>query len=177
MTTIVTTPRTHIRELTADDAPFIRDLLNQPSFLRFIGDRQVRTADDAAAFIETRYRQSYRKHGYGLYVVETLTTPQSMGLCGFVRRAPLPHADLGFAFLPQFEGQGYAHEAALAMLEVGRHRFGLTDVLAIVQDQNQRSRALLDRLGFHFAETRTMPGDTTPVMVFRRRLALGEVST
>jgi [ribosomal protein S5]-alanine N-acetyltransferase len=152
--------------MTIADAEFICDLLNQPSFLRYVGDRHVRTPEDAATFIETRYRQSYREHGYGLYVVETRNTSQPMGICGFVRRETLPDADMGFAFLPQFEGQGYAYEAAAATLQFGRLALGLARVLAIAQLDNTRSHALLIRLGFHADGAVLMPGETEPVSLY-----------
>ena len=168
---LIDTERTRLRELNDSDAPFILNLLNQPSFIRYIGDRQVRTVDDAARFIETRYRQSYRDHGYGLYVVEQRATGIPIGLCGFVRRDTLPGPDLGFAFLPHYEGRGYAFEAAVATLDYGRDHFGFTRVLAIAQDDNARSHQLLTRLGFERSDVVTMPGDTVPVVLFVRDLA------
>src|SRR5205085_3321358 len=92
------------------DALFILELLNTPKFLRYIGDRGVRTIADAADLIESRYRQSYRDHGYGLYAVELIQPgPVQIGICGFVRRASLPAPDIGFAFLPEYEGRGYGY--------------------------------------------------------------------
>ncbi len=164
--TIATTARTELRELTADDAPFILDLLNQPSFLRFIGDREVRTLEDSAHRIETRFRASYRENGFGSYAVVLRDTGVPIGICGFVRRESLPMADLGFAFLPQYEGRGYAHEAAVATLGYGRSQLGLPQVMAIAQLDNWRSHRLLARLGFQQMDTRTMPGDAVPVAVF-----------
>ncbi len=164
--TLATTGRTELRELTADDAPFILDLLNQPSFLRFIGDRQVRTLEDSAVCIETRFRKSYREHGYGSYAVVLRDSGAAMGICGFVRRESLPMADLGFAFLPQYEGHGFAREAAIATLEYGRTQLGLSQVMAIAQEDNERSHRLLARLGFQRTVTPTLPGDGVPVAVF-----------
>lgn len=169
--TLIEARRTILRDMTADDAPFILDLLNQPSFLRYIGDRQVRTVDDATQIIETRYRQSYREHGYGLYVVELRAASRPIGMCGFVRRAGLPCADMGFAFLPAFEGHGYACESALAALQFGRDTLGLRELLAIAQPDNLRSHRLLERLGFASPGALTLPGETAPVMVFSRSLA------
>ena len=118
---ILETERLIVRELVESDAEFILDLLNQPSFIKYIGDRNVRTADEAKDFIETRYRKSYEDNGYGLYLVE-LKTPDSrlqtaVGICGFVKRDNFQYADIGFAFLPQFEKQGYAFESASALME------------------------------------------------------------
>ncbi|MCC7053413.1 MAG: GNAT family N-acetyltransferase [Gemmatimonadaceae bacterium] len=164
---LFTSARTGLRELVPSDADFIRALLNEPSFLRFIGDRQVRTTAEAEHFTETRYRQAYRDHGYGLWLVERRADHAVMGLCGFVRRDALPHADLGFAFLPAYEGQGYAFEATQASLAYGAATLGLTQVLAIVQPDNARSIRLLERLGFVADGSVTMPGDTQPVRLYR----------
>lgn len=177
MATVSTTPRLVLRELTVEDAAFIADLLNQPSFLRFIGDRQVRSDDDAAAFIEGRYRQSYRDHGFGLYVVADRATAIPMGICGFVRRDTLPSPDIGFAFLPQFEGAGFAREAAQAVLQHGRDVLGLTRVLAIATRDNHRSHRLLTRLGFQRDGEVTMPGETVPVAMFALDLSVSSVPT
>ncbi len=169
---LIETARTRLREMTIADAPFICDLLNQPSFRRYIGDRKVRTPAEAATFIESRYRQSYRDHGYGLYIVQSRVTAGPMGICGFVRRDALPDADMGFAFLPQFEGQGYAYEAAAATLDVAPAAFGLTRVLAIAQSDNARSHSLLARLGFAFERLVVLPGETDALSLFTRDLML-----
>lgn len=165
---VAETVRTTLRELTVDDAVFICALLNEPSFLRFIGDRNVRTPEDAATFIETRYRQSYVDHGYGLYVIESREHGTPLGICGFVRRATLPHADLGFALLSSYEGRGFASEAAAAALTYGRDVLRLTRVLAIAQEDNLRSHALLLRIGFDRHGVIMMPGDDSPLALFSR---------
>ncbi len=164
---LITTPRTTLRELTTDDADFVRALLNEPSFLQFIGDRGVRTSDDAADFIETRYRQSYREHGYGLHLMSRRDTGAPVGLCGFVRREALEHPDLGFALVPAAEGHGLAYEAAAATLDFGHRTLGLTPVLAVVQDDNHRSRRLLERLGFRENGHVLLPGDTAALLRYR----------
>src|SRR6478672_9946174 len=105
---ILETERLILREIDETDDAFMLDLLNQPSFIKYIGDRNVRTLEQAREFIESRYRQSYRINGFGLYAVEVKDTNTAIGICGFVRRDSLPDADIGFAFLPQFEGKGYA---------------------------------------------------------------------
>ncbi len=164
---IVETERLVLRELdSATDAEFVFALLNTPTFIKFIGDRGVRSSREAAAFIEERYRASYRDHGFGLYVVElkgiegnaltdvpasaTKSTLSAIGLCGFVKRDTLPGPDIGFAFLPEFERQGYGFESAEAMMEYGRKTLGFTNVLAITSLENDISGKLLEKLGFKF---------------------------
>lgn len=180
---ILQTERLNIRELdSAADAEFIFALLNTPKFLKNIGDRGVRSVRDAAAFIEKRYRQSYREHGFGLYVVElnadvadaltivrssatggTLPVPRvssQLGLCGFVRRETLTEPDLGFAFLPEFERNGYGFESAAAMLDYGRDTLGFSRVSAITSLDNDASGRLLLKLGFVFDRQMETPEES-----------------
>jgi RimJ/RimL family protein N-acetyltransferase len=149
---ITETERLIIREITKDDAAFVFELLNSPGFLKYIGDRGVRSVEDAQSFIETRYRQSYRDHGYGLYTVELKVDQGPIGICGFVRREMLPGPDIGFAFLPQFEGKGFGFESADAMLAHGCEVLGFERVLAITTLNNEASIRLLEKLGFTFRE-------------------------
>ena len=150
--TIAETDRLVLREMVADDAEFVFELLNTPSFLKYIGDRGVRSVDDARMFVQERYRQSYLDHGYGLYTVELKDDHKPVGICGFVRRDTLPGPDIGFAFLPQFEGKGYGFESALTVMEYGRNVLGFDQVLAITTPDNQASIRLLEKLGFSFTE-------------------------
>lgn len=145
---------------SAIDAEFIFALLNTPKFIKYIGDRGVRNVDDAGAFIENRYRQSYRDHGYGLYAVEQKSGNATVGLCGFVRRDALPGPDIGFAFLPKYEGQGFGYESAGAMMKYGREVLGFTTVLAITSRDNDASGRLLEKLGLRF-ERLVENGDET----------------
>jgi RimJ/RimL family protein N-acetyltransferase len=136
---IVETERLNIREITERDAEFILDLLNQPSFINNIGDRGVRTVEQAGEFIENRFRASYGKFGFGLYAVELKETGAPIGICGFVKRDYLPDADIGFAF-----------ESATAILKYGRKKLILKRILAITSPHNEASGKLLEKLGFHF---------------------------
>ncbi len=146
---MIETKRLLLREMdAAADAAFIVTLLNSPKFIRFIGDRGVRTVTDAATFIEKRYRQSYHDHGFGLYTVEIKNQGTAVGICGFVKRENLDHPDLGFAFLPEYERRGYGLESAAACLNYGRKSLGLSRVLAITAPDNTASIGLLEKLGF-----------------------------
>lgn len=147
---IIETDRLILRELISDDAEFILALLNTPKFIQYIGDRGVRSVEQAGEFIKNRYRQSYRDHGYGLYAVELKTDNTPIGMCGFVRRDTLPGPDLGFAFLPEHECKGHGFESAIAMLQYGREKLGFTAVLAITSQDNEASGKLLEKLGFKF---------------------------
>ena len=162
---ILETDRLNVRELnSASDAEFICALLNTPKFIKYIGDRGVRTAEEAAAFIDDRYRQSYRDHGYGLYAVE-LKDGTQIGMCGFVRRDTLPGPDIGFAYLPEFERQGFGRESAAAMMKYGHDTFGFTTVYAITSPDNDASASLLEKLGFSFDKMIENNGDTVKLFI------------
>ncbi len=135
---------------SATDAEFIFELLNTPKFIKYIGDRGVRSAGEAGDFIENRYRLSYRDNGYGLYLVERKNDGVSVGLCGFVKRDTLPGPDIGFAFLPDYERQGYGFESADAMMRHGREKLGFTTILAITSLDNDASGRLLEKIGLQF---------------------------
>ena len=151
MKKIVETERLIIRELdSAADAEFIFALLNTPKFLQYIGDRGVRSVEDAALFIESRYGQSYRDHGFGLYAVVQKDCEKQAGICGFVKRDQFEFPDIGFAFLPEFERHGYGFESAAAMMRYGRETLGLSRVFAITSPDNDASGRLLEKLGFAF---------------------------
>jgi RimJ/RimL family protein N-acetyltransferase len=157
----IETARLRIRDLTSADAPFIVSLLNDPAFLRFIGDRGVRSLDDAVAYIARGPAASYERHGFGLGAVDALATGEPMGICGLLQRDELEAPDLGFAFLPPFRDRGLAREAAAAVLEDASRRLRIPRVLAITQPDNTASIALLERLAFRFE--RTIPSSRTDV--------------
>jgi RimJ/RimL family protein N-acetyltransferase len=153
---ILETARLSLREITAGDAEFILELLNTPKFIKYIGDRGVRSVDDAREFVETKYRQSYHDHGYGLYAVELKDTGSPIGMCGFVRRDTLPGPDIGFAFLPEFEGKGFGFESADAVMAFGRDSLHFSQLFAITSKDNEVSGKLLEKLGFKFDKLVTM---------------------
>jgi RimJ/RimL family protein N-acetyltransferase len=149
LTKILETERLVLREIdSALDAEFIFELLNSPGFIKYIGDRGVRDLDDSRNFIETRYRQSYREHGYGLYAVVLKESGTQVGMCGFVRRDTLPGPDIGFAFLPEHEGKGYGFESGSGVMKFGLEKLGFEEVFAITTLDNAASMKLLGKLGF-----------------------------
>jgi RimJ/RimL family protein N-acetyltransferase len=159
------TGRLLLRELTPEDGEFICQLLNEPSFLRFVGDRGIRTVDDARSWIAAGPRAMYTRHGYGLYLVALRSTGEPMGICGLVSREWLEEPDIGFSLLPAWWGKGYAFEAASAvMMEAGVHR--LSRVLAITNPDNSSSIRLLEKLGFHFWKTVRSPDNLEELSVW-----------
>jgi len=171
--TILETERLILREGDDGDAGFILDLLNQPSFIEFIGDRGVRSLEQAREYIESRFTRSYRDNGFGLYAIVLKNDSNSsgaalvagrgagvpIGVCGFVKRDTLPDPDLGFALLPQFEKNGYAFEAAKAVMAHGREKLGLARILAITTLDNKASGRLLEKIGFAFEKEIEMGGE------------------
>ena len=163
----ILTARLALRELAIDDAPFVLQLLNDPSFLRYIGDRGVRNLEEAQRYIVKGMVRSYERHGFGLWLVELREDGhRPIGLCGLVSREGLPAPDIGFALLPDWWSQGLALEAATAVMEHARRVVGLARVLAIASLQNESSVRLLNRLGFRFDSEIRMPGEAQPVGLF-----------
>lgn len=144
---VLETGRLLLRELTPDDADFISLLLNTPGWLQYIGDRNVRSREQAVAFLENGPLKSYRERGFGMYLVETKAGRQPAGVCGILKRPDLGTPDLGFAFLPEFTGHGYAYESARATLDYAREQLLIRKISAIVLPENSRSIRLLEKLG------------------------------
>jgi len=147
---VLETQRLILRHLTLDDAAFMQVLVNDPTWLRFIGDRGVRSIDDAREYLRKGAIASYAQHGFGLYMTELKDGAQPIGICGLVKRDTLPDVDVGFALLPQFAGHGYAGEAASAVMELARQKFGLTRVVAITNPDNHGSIRVLEKIGLSF---------------------------
>jgi len=144
---VLQTARTSLRPFGADDAAFIVALLNDPQWLRFIGDRKVNDAASARAWIESRLVAAYRAHGFGLWALQRRSDGELLGMCGLVRRDGLPEIDLGYALLPSHRGVGYAREAGAACLAYAAEVLGKRRVLAITDPDNERSIRVLASLG------------------------------
>lgn len=144
---VLETERLCLRQLRIDDAAFIQGLVNDPDWLRFIGDRGVRTLADARSYLENGPMAMYPRLGFGLWLVERHDRAP-LGMCGLIKRATLPDVDLGFAFMPAARGRGYAFEAAVAARDYGFEVLGLQRLVAITSPQNRASARLLVRLGF-----------------------------
>ena len=169
--TVATTARLALRRLTEDDAPFVAELVNDPDWLRFIGDRGVRTLEDARGYIRNGPLAMYAREGFGLLAVVLRGSGEPVGLCGLIRREGLPDVDLGFAFLPRHRGRGYARESAIAMLDHARDVTKLARVVAIASPDNDRSIRLLRELGFRDEGMVAIPGDDATLCYFVRELA------
>jgi ribosomal-protein-alanine N-acetyltransferase len=165
--TVLETDRLLLRHFTLEDSEFILRLMNEPSFLKHIGDRGVRTLEQAAAYLREGPIKSYQVHGHGAYVVALKESPlQPIGICGLIRRDQFEDADLGYAFLPEFWSRGYAFEAAVAALEYGQRTLRLPKIIALVSPANADSIKLLTKLGFTFSRHTRMQPDGAETAVY-----------
>lgn len=163
---VLETERLRLRRLSLDDAAFILDLLNEPSFLRFIGDKGVRTLDDARDYILTGPMASYERHGFGMYLVELKERGVPMGTCGLLKRDALDDPDVGFAFRPAFWLQGYAFESASAVIAYGRRALGLNRIVAVTQSDNVGSIKTLEKIGLTFESMVRLSEDGPEIQLF-----------
>jgi ribosomal-protein-alanine N-acetyltransferase len=164
--TILETDRLVLRELTPADAAFILELLNEPAFITFIGDKGVRDFPGAVKYIRTGPMASSARNGFGLWRVALKADDTPIGICGLLKRDTLDHPDLGYALLARHGGKGYAFEAASAVLIHGRTVLKLGSVLAVTAQENPASISLLQKLGFKFERMVDMPGYAEPSRLF-----------
>ncbi len=163
---VLETDRLFLRQLSTEDAEFILELVNEPSWLRFIGDKGVRTIDDACKYILQGPVASYERFGFGLYLTELKDSGKPIGICGLVKRESLADPDIGFAFLPGFWGKGYAFESAAAVLGFAKSAFGLNRILAITAPDNHSSIRLLAKLGLSFEQMVRFSEDNAELKLF-----------
>lgn len=149
--------RLFLRPLTLEDGEFILKLLNTEGFIKYIGDRNVRTIEQAKDYLLNGPLKSYETNGFGLNLVELKTDQTPVGMCGLLRRDYLDHPDIGFAFLPAFIGKGYAYEIVKEVIHHGLHVLRMEKILAIVLPENSSSVKLLERLGFNYEKNFISP--------------------
>ena len=166
MKNILETERLVLREFVPEDSSFIIDLLNSPGWLEFIGDRNIRTEEKAREYLENGPIKSYRSNGFGLCMVETKQDHLKIGMCGIIKRDHLEFPDIGFAFLPDFMGQGYAYEIASATLKHATEVLGMKRIIAITVPNNIRSIRLLEKIGLRFEKNVILPNDEAELMLF-----------
>lgn len=167
---ILETARLDFRELDAEDAPFILQLVNEPGWLRFIGDRGIRTLEAASNYILDGPVAMYRRLGFGLWLVERKEDKLPIGICGLIKRDTLADIDLGFAFLSAHHRQGYAFEAATATMAHARKALGFTRLVAVVSPDNEGSCGLLEKLGFDLEQMIRLSEDAPPIKLYATRL-------
>jgi RimJ/RimL family protein N-acetyltransferase len=163
---ILETERLILRQLTPEDAEFILELLNEPAFIQNIGDKGVRTIDDARVYILSGPMASYAQFGFGLYRVELKETGEPIGICGLLKRDSLEDIDIGFAFLEKYWAKGFAYESAAAVMEYGRSVLKIQRIVAITSPANEGSIRVLAKIGLRFEKMIRMPGSTEDTRLF-----------
>ena len=168
---ILQTARLRVVPLTLDDAPFILELVNDPDWIRFIGDKRVHSLADAGAYLRNGPLAMYARYGVGLFKVVRLVDDSAVGMCGLIRRDGLDDVDIGFAYLPAARGQGYAQEAAAVVLEHGFAALGLQRIVAITDVENHASARVLEKIGMTYVRTMRLPNETTDLKLYEARRA------
>ena len=163
---VLETERLVLRWFAASDAGFILELLNEPGWKRFIGDRHIDTLDAAGAYLSSGPLASYTENGFGLYAVQQKANNELVGMCGLIKRQGLDDVDIGFALLARYEGQGFAVEAAAATLAFARATLALTRIVAITTVDNDRSARVLEHIGMQYERDVVMPGEDQPLRLF-----------
>lgn len=164
------TQRLNIRPITTSDASFVLELMNTPKWIQFIGDRNVRTVEDAENYIKEKALKQLATHGYGNNVIIRKSDDEKLGTCGVYHRKGKKQPDIGFAFLPSFEGKGYAFEATSKLIEIMKLNHGLSELSAYTLEENSASRKLLERLGFGLKGVGTLPTSDEELLHYYRKL-------
>ena len=163
---ILETDRLILRPMKEADAEFMLELLNDPSFIRNIGDRNVRTLEGAEAYILDGPVASYARNGFGLYLVELKESGESIGICGLIRRNTLNDVDIGYAFLSRFWSKGYAFESVMAMKQYAQGEIGLKRMVAVVDPENLASIRLLEKLGMKYERMVRLAEDDIEIKLY-----------
>ena len=163
---ILETDRLVLRWMSTDDSEFMLELLTDPTWIRFIGDRGATTVDDASDYIVNKIVPMYGRIGFGLFLIELKSDGRPIGICGLIKRDALEDVDIGFAFLPKFRANGYAYESASAVMAYAKSALGLSRVVAITSPENDRSAKLLEKLGFKFERMITLYENGSENMLF-----------
>ena len=164
---VIEAERLYLRHLSPEvDAEFILELLNDPAWIRNIGDKGVRTITDARWYIWSGAVEDYKKLGFGLYLVALKESDIPIGICGILKRDYLDDVDIGFAFLEKFRSKGYASESAAAVMNYARDALGINRIAAITVPENAASIKVLERNGFHFEKIIKLPGNESEINLF-----------
>ncbi|MGI9173639.1 MAG: GNAT family N-acetyltransferase [Chthoniobacterales bacterium] len=155
-----------MRPVMLADAALILALMNDPTFVRYVADRGLRTPEDAANYIAEKMLPGLEKFGFGIFVVERKEAGIPIGTCGLLHRDFMADVDIGWAFLPEFRGQGYAFEAATAVLAYGRQELGLKRIVAMTSPEHERSIHLIEKLGLRFERMIEISGSERPAKLF-----------
>ena len=166
MNYILETERLRLREFSLTDTEFIIELVNSPGWLQFIGDRNIKDEERAVIYLENGPLKSYVQNGFGLWLVEKKDEGNAIGMCGIIRRDNLETPDIGFAFLPQFEGKGYAYEIANATLFYAKQSLNIPKICAITLPANTKSIKLLEKIEMKFEKTFSFSNNAEELLLY-----------
>jgi RimJ/RimL family protein N-acetyltransferase len=167
MSQILETELLNLRQFNVNDGEFVLKLVNTPGWLQYIGNRGIKTVEEAQIYLLTGPISNYEKQGFGLYLVELKSENHApIGMCGLIKREGLDDVDIGFAFLPEYFGKGYAFEAAQATLDFALNTLQLSKVVSITQDNNERAIKLLKKLGFEKRGKVKLPHEDIELLLF-----------
>lgn len=160
------TERLFLRPTAVEDAAFVLELLNSPKWIQNIGDRAVHSLEEAADYVRTKMLPQLESLGFGNYTLVRKTDGAKMGSSGLYNRDGLEGVDIGFAMLPEFEGKGYAFEAANQLMQLAKEEFELSKVSGITLETNKASQRLLEKLGLKFSKMIQLPNDNEELMLY-----------
>ncbi|MCF6295908.1 MAG: GNAT family N-acetyltransferase [Flavobacteriaceae bacterium] len=167
--TISETQRLIISKITLQDAPFFVELMNSPHWLKYIGDRQIKTINDAEKHLKKGVLKSYKKDGFGFYkLLLKSENLKIIGICGFIKRKELDDVDIGFGFLPDYEGKGFGYESSIEIMKLAKNKFGLNKIVAITSLTNKNSIKLLEKLGLTYEKTVIPFEDKKKLLLFAK---------
>ena len=163
---ILNTKRLILRDAEISDSQFFYELLNSAKWLKYIGDRGIKSLDDSNKYINDKLINSYTTNGFGLYVYELKESNSPIGICGFIKRDYLDSVDIGFALLPEYERKGYTFEISYSVMKYGRETLGFDKVVAITTKDNIASQDLLKKLGFNFKSNINEPESNEQLLLY-----------
>lgn len=168
---ITETERLLISKFTLDDAPFFMELVNSPHWIKYIGERHIKTIAEAKEAIENGHLKSYHENGFGFYkLLLKEENNKPIGTCGLIKRKTLEHVDIGFAMLPEYEGKGFGYESSLAIITLAKKQFELDKIVAITLEHNANSIKLLKKLGLSFEKYVKPFDDGEELLLFAKTL-------
>ncbi|WP_298531710.1 GNAT family N-acetyltransferase [uncultured Algibacter sp.] len=168
---IAETPRLILSKFTLKDAPFFFELVNSPHWIKFIGDKNVKTLKDAEQKIISGHFKSYETHGFGFYKIQLKEeNNKSIGTCGLIKRDTLDDVDIGFAFLPEYESKGFGYESATATIKLAKEAFKLQRIVAIINPENEKSIGLIEKLGLNYEKKVKPFADGEELLLFAKNL-------
>jgi len=168
---IAETKRLLLSKISTDDAPFILELMNTPGWIKYIGDRQIKTVEQAATYIENNQLKCYKEYGFGYYKAQIKAENlQTIGTFGLLKRDTLEHIDIGFSMLPEYHGKGYGYEAASAIMTLAKNTFNIKTLCAITLPINKPSIHLLEKLGLSYQKTVKPFDDDEELLLFVKNL-------